>query len=322
MLTPFKPQFTRRQILRGMTGAAGIAAAALPAGGFIASALAAENPDYDARRAAYRQWLQSLPAAPAPELTRHGLVATELKRWHIMEANQGVAVDGEHFYGIGNHALVKHRKDTGARVKEWFGPRGGSIIHLNSGWVDGERLVLSHSNFPQLPMASSLEIYNTGTMQPVESHSIGILLGSLTWAVRHQGYWWACFANYNDNGTTPGFDQRWTYVAKFDDNWQQLQSWLFPPQVIATWGDSACSGGDWGEDGLLYVTGHDAPELHVLRLPRQGVTLEYVTTIDVPFEGQSWAWDRSARGERVIYGISRARQEVIAARIPAVPSTL
>jgi hypothetical protein len=55
-----------------------------------------------------------------------------------------------------------------------------------------------------------------------------------------------------------------------------------------------------------------------LRLPRQGVTLEYVTTIDVPFEGQGWAWDRSVNGERIIYGISRKRQEIIAAEIPAV----
>jgi hypothetical protein len=58
--------------------------------------------------------------------------------------------------------------------------------------------------------------------------------------------------------------------------------------------------------------------LHVLRLPRQGVTLEYVTTIDVPFEGQGWAWDRSRRGERVIYGISRPSKDIIAARIPAI----
>jgi len=304
--------FSRRKILVGMTGAA----AALPV-------LSAEsNPDSAALRAVYRQWLESLPAASAPELTKHGLVATELKRWHVLEANQGVAVDAEHFYGIGNHALVKHRKDTGERVAEWFGPRGGAIIHLNAGWVEGDRLVLAHSNFSQLPMASSLETWDTRTLQPLATHSFGIRLGSLTWAVRHQGYWWACYANYNDSGTTPGFDQRWSYVAQFDDNWQQLQSWLFPPQVIATWGDSSCSGGDWGEDGLLYVTGHDAAELYVLRLPKQGVTLEYVTTIDVPFEGQSWAWDRSMPGERVIYGISRARQEVIAARIPAVPVTL
>jgi hypothetical protein len=304
---------SRRKVLVGMAGTA--TALSLPA-------LAAEQADANGLRAAYRQWLESLPAAPAPELTRHGLVATELKRWHIMEANQGVAVDAEYFYGIGNHALVKHRKDTGERVAEWFGPRGGSIIHLNSGWVEGERLTLSHSNFSQLPMASSLETWDTHTLQPVATHSIGLRLGSLTWAVRRNGFWWACFANYNDSGTTPGFDQRWTYVAQLDDNWQELQSWLFPPQVIATWGDSACSGGDWGDDGLLYVTGHDAPELHVLRLPQQGVTLEYVTTIDVPFEGQSWAWDRSVAGERVIYGISRARQEVIVASIPEVPATL
>lgn len=304
---------SRRRMLLGMAGAAGVAAT-----GLVSRSFAAENLGDEALRAAYRQWLESLPAAPAPALNHHSLVATELKRWHIMEANQGVAVDAEHFYGIGNHALVKHRKDTGERVAEWFGPRAGAIIHLNSGWLDGDRLVLSHSNFPQLPMASSLEIYDANSLQPLESHTLGMRLGSLTWAVRHQGSWWACFANYNDSGTTPGFDQRWTHMARFDDNWQELQSWLFPPQVIATWGDSSCSGGDWGDDGLLYVTGHDAAQLHVLRLPKQGVTLEYVTTIDVPFEGQSWAWDRSAAGERVIYGISRARQEVIVARIPAV----
>ncbi len=259
---------------------------------------------------------------PTPALTRHGLAATELSRWSMPEANQAAAVDATHIYGIGNHALVKHRKDTGARVAEWSGPRGGPAIHFNAGFVDDGRLVLAHSNFPQLPMASSIETHDARTLQPLTTHSLGIRLGSLTWAVRRLGYWWACFANYNDSGTTPGFDQRWTHVGQFDDAWQMRQSWLFPPQVVATWGRSSCSGGDWGDDGLLYTAGHDAPELYVLRLPRQGVTLEYVTTIDVPFEGQGWAWDRSATGERIIYGISRARQQVIAARIPPLPRAL
>lgn len=171
-------------------------------------------------------------------------------------------------------------------------------------------------------MASSIETFDTARLVPVASLSLGIRLGSLTWAVRHRGWWWACFANYNDTGTTPGFDQRWTHVGQFDARWQLRQSWLFPPQVVATWGDSACSGGDFGDDGLLYVTGHDAPERYVLRLPRQGVTLEYVTTIDVPFEGQGWAWDRSARGERIIYGIRRSRAEIVAAPIPLLPAGL
>src|SRR5690554_660130 len=117
---------SRRLLLSGMASAAGVAMTGLGA---------QEAVDTTARRAAYRQWLASLPAAPEPVLTKHGLAATEIERWHIMEANQGVAVDAEHFYGIGNHALVKHRKDTGQRVAEWFGPRAGAIIHLNSGYV-------------------------------------------------------------------------------------------------------------------------------------------------------------------------------------------
>jgi hypothetical protein len=247
------------------------------------------------------------------------LTATELQRWRVPEANQAAAVDGTHFYGIGNRTLVKHRKSDGVRVGEWRGEPDGPIVHFNAGFVDQRRLVLAHSNFSQLPMASSLETFDTKTMLPIATHSFGIRLGSLTWAVRHRGSWWACFANYNDKGTTPGFDQRWTYFGQFDDAWQMQQSWLFPPSVIATWGASSSSGGDWGDDGLLYVTGHDAPELYVLRLPKLGVALEHVATITVPFEGQGWAWDRSVRGQRVIYGISRARRDVVVAQIPALP---
>lgn len=305
-------KINRRRALLGL--------AALPPAALALAA--ARGADVAGLRAAYRRWLESLPAAPAPVLARHGLAATELARWQVMEANQAAAVDASHFYGIGNHVLVKHRKDTGERVAEWISPRGGPIVHFNAGHVDGDRLVLAHSNFPRLPPASSLEIHDARTLQPLESHSLGLRPGSLTWAVRHQGSWWGCFAYYNGSGTIPGHDQRSTYVGQFDDRWQMLRSWLFPPQVIATWGASSCSGGDWGDDGLLYTTGHDAAELYVLRLPRSGVTLEHVTTIDVPFEGQGWAWDRSVQGQRVIYGISRARQQVIAARIPALPAQL
>lgn len=288
----------------------------------ITHAAAADDAAAAARREASRRWRESLPVAPAPELTRHGLVARELQRWTVIEANQAAAVDATHFYGIGNHVLVKHRKDTGERVAEWVSPRGGPLIHFNAGFVERDRLVLAHSNYPQLPPASSLETHDTRTLQPVASHSLGLRPGSLTWAVRHEGAWWACFAYYNGEAALAGYDNRATYLGQFDDRWQMLRSWLFPPQVIATWHESASSGGDWGDDGLIYCTGHDAAELYALRLPRSGVALEYVTTIDVPFEGQGWAWDRSARGRRVIYGISRSQQQVIAAEIPPLPAGL
>lgn len=307
-----RSRWTRRRLVGGLAGL-------VPAAAAVA---AASETGHDMRRAVYGARIEEPPTAPIPALTRHDLVATEIASWNVPEANQAVAVDPLHFYGIGNHTIVKYRRSDGARVAEWFGPRGGPIVHFNAGYVSGRRLVLAHSNFPQLPMASSIETFDTRRLEPVASHSLGIRLGSLTWAVRHRGWWWACFANYNDAGTTPGFDQRWTHVAQFDNAWQLRQSWLFPPQIVARWGDSACSGGDWGDDGMLYVTGHDARELYVLRLPRQGVTLEYVTTIDVPFEGQAWAWDRSRPRERIIYGIRRSKREVIAARIPPLPVSL
>jgi hypothetical protein len=260
------------------------------------------------------------PAAAADDPP--ALAATELNRWNVPEANQAAAVDAQHFYGIGNRTIVKHRKSDGARVAEWRGAADGPIVHFNAGFVARNRLVLAHSNFPQLPMASSLETFDTATLQPVATHSFGFRLGSLTWAVRHGGFWWACFANYNDRGTTPGFDQRWTHFGQFDDDWRMLQSWLFPPQIVATWGASSCSGGDWGDDGLLYVTGHDAPELYAMRLPRMGILLEHVATIAMPIEGQAWAWDRSVRGKRVIYGISRRTRDIIAASIPPLPPSL
>lgn len=193
-------------------------------------------------------------------------------------------------------------------------------MHLNGGLIQDGQLVLAHSNFPQLPMASSLEYFDPASVRPVKSVSLGIRHGSLTWAEKKDGFWWACFAHYNDQGTGPGTDNRSTMVGKFDENWQLLESWLFPPQVVASWGKSSCSGGSWGDDGLLYTTGHDASELYVLRLPKMGVTLEYVTMIKVPFEGQSWAWDRTDR--RVIYGIIRRTGEVVVAKVPELPAAL
>jgi hypothetical protein len=274
----------------------------------------------DPVREATRVWLASLPAAPKAELTHHGLVAEEVRRWKPRGANQGVAVDAKHFYGIGNYVVGKYDKFSGERVAEWVGLRGGATVHLNGGLIQDGQLVLAHSNFPQLPMASSLEYFDPASVRPVKSVSLGLRHGSLTWAEKKDGFWWACFAHYNDQGTAPGTDNRSTMVGKFDENWQLLESWLFPPQVVASWGKSSCSGGSWGDDGLLYTTGHDASELYVLRLPKMGVTLEYVTMIKVPFEGQSWAWDRTDR--RVIYGIIRRTGEVVVAKIPELPAVL
>jgi len=272
-----------------------------------------------ARRNALRVIAGAVPGlALPPAQAQQARVAISMARWVVAEASQGVAVDAAHFYGIGNRVLVKHRKDNGQRVAAWRSPESGRIIHLNSGYVEGGRLVLAHSNYPHRPPVSSIEYHDARTLRPVESRLLGASEGSLTWVVRRAQSWWACFAFYGASGAQAGRGQDSTYLGQFDERWRMLRSWRFPRRFIASWGSGSCSGGDWGDDGLLYATGHDAPELHVMRLPGQGDVLEHVTTIAVPFEGQGWAWDRSAGGERVIYGISRARKEVIAARIPGV----
>jgi len=64
------------------------------------------------------------------------------------------------------------------------------------------------------------------------------------------------------------------------------------------------SGGSWGPDGYLYLTGHDPAELYRVRLPKAGSVLEVVDIIPMNIRGQGIAWDRSQPG--VIYGIIRA----------------
>jgi hypothetical protein len=75
------------------------------------------------------------------------------------------------------------------------------------------------------------------------------------------------------------------------------------------------SGGSWGPDGKLYVTGHDNPELYVMELPAFGATLKWVGTIPAEIGGQGFAFDHSQPG--VIYGIIRKKDgnEVTVSRL-------
>jgi hypothetical protein len=141
--------------------------------------------------------------------------------------------------------------------------------------------------------------------------------GSLTWVDRRAGAWWAGFANYDGHGSDGGRDHRATKVVKFDDQWRPLAAWTFPPAVLERMKPYSASGGAFGPDGLLYVTGHDRPEIYVLRLPESGGVLELVAILPGAMSGQAIAFDRSARG-RVLFGVRRATGEVVAMRLPDV----
>ncbi|MFD1141009.1 hypothetical protein ACFQ4C_07810 [Larkinella insperata] len=240
--------------------------------------------------------------------------ATEIRRFQLKEVKQGVAVDATHFYVINNTALTKHTKTDGKQVAAWRDTTG-LLKHLNSGVVLNRKLYCVHSNYPDVPMLSSIEIFDTQTLRHIGTHSFGMYPGSATWADFHQGFWWVAFANYSDKASAEGRDNRWTMLVKFNEAWERLESWAFPANVLQAFAPKSTSGGTWGSDGLLYCTGHDKPELYVLKLPDRGSTLRYVKTIPTVSEGQAFAIDRSVKNKLVLYGITRHDNFVIVSEV-------
>jgi hypothetical protein len=162
-------------------------------------------------------------------------------------------------------------------------------------------------------MVSSIEVWDASTMEHVASHSFGIFGGSATWVDRHDEAWWVAFANYEGRGGQPGRGPAWTNVVRFDDEWRVAGGYVFPPDVVARFADRSNSGGAWGPDGRLYITGHDEPEIYVLELPQAGSVFELVETIPVTAEGQGIAWDPA--DPSTLYTILRSTSQVVVSRL-------
>jgi hypothetical protein len=237
----------------------------------------------------------------------------QVAEYAIADANQGVGVDAQHFYPVDDTVIAKFRKDGTFVARADYASLG--IIHLDSATVVDGRIYCSHSNYRYFPMTSSIEVFDAETLEHLGSHSIGILLGSLTWLDKHDGYWWGTFANYDRTGRLPdGTESPLPYgvkynasLVKFDRSWRPLESWIFPVELLEKFEQMSNSGGSWGPDGNLYLTGHDPAELYKIRFPRAGSILEVEETIPANIRGQGIAWDRSRPG--TLYGIIRATSE-------------
>lgn len=167
----------------------------------------------------------SLPAAyvqPEPVT----LTAEPVGSFAARDANQGVGVDREHVYAVNNRSVTKIDRSSGELLLQFVGESEGPIQHMDSGVVaEGQLLYTAHSNWPEWPMESSIEVFDTRTMEHVETHTFGIDRGSLTWLDRYDGYWWAGFANYDrvQSGMThPYGETQNTQIVKLDDDFQVL----------------------------------------------------------------------------------------------------
>lgn len=239
--------------------------------------------------------------------------AKENNRYSIADSIhlQGVAVDESYFYVISSTSVYKYKKADGQMVAFFDGKKEGIMKHLNSGIVRNGKLFCAHSNFPNSPMASSIEIFDTRTMTHIGSHSFGLYGGSATWVDEKGGYWWVAFANYDGRHSSEGRDNKWTQLVKFTKNWERVASWIYPENVLEMFAPYSNSGGTWNKDGELYVTGHDRNEIYVLQIPQYGYTLQFIGTIQIINSGQGIALDNSEISKEILFGVDKKDNSII-----------
>lgn len=248
-----------------------------------------------------------------------------VKQFDADNAYQAVAVGQDSFYAISNVRLTRHDKNTGRALQQWddSSQLSAPLNHLDSGVVLDGKLYSAHSNYPGLPMTSSVEVWDLTNMQHVETHSFGVMLGSFTWLDRYNGSWWGAFANYDivQRGMTePYGETRNTVMVQLDDDFQVLQSWSLPAEILRRMSPMSNSGGSWGSDGYLYLSGHDDPEIYVMALPENGSELDWFATVRLPgLNGQGIAWDRTI-DENILWAILRSTRQVLKIEMPVLPN--
>ena len=235
-----------------------------------------------------------------------------IKIFKTPEARQGVAVDANYFYSVNSTGIGKYSKETGSLVLSWKDTTG-IIVHLDGGVVIKDKLYCAHSNYPGIPMTSSIEIFSTKDLKHTGSHSFGIKYGSCTWADFYDNSWWICFAHYDQFKKDINKGTEWTVVVRFDVDWNEKESWTFPQNVISEIKPMSVSGGSWGADGKLYITGHDSAKVYILKLPQSGSVLEYLHSAKIDSHGQGIAWDRSKKN--MLYGIIRKENSVVVSEL-------
>ena len=235
------------------------------------------------------------------------LMLRELQRFKVPEAHQGVAADETSFYAITNRSVARYDRNSGKLLARWTAPADSPVQHLNSGTVVNGRLYCANSNWPKMPLRNTVEIFEAGTLKHLRRREFPETEGAINWIDRRRGAWWIVFAFYGET------DVRRTRLVRYSNDWKPTGKWFFPEAVIRRFLPNSNSGGSFGPDGRIYVTGHDHAELYVLSIPPKGDTLVHATTVKAPVAGQGIAWDRSDVG--TLYGIIRRNREVVRMRL-------
>lgn len=233
--------------------------------------------------------------------------SVELKRFTNPNARQAVAVDDSFIYVINNSAIDKVSKETFQVIESWVDTTG-TIPHLNSGIIINDTLYCASSNYPKVPMTSTVEKFTTSPLKHIGSHSFGIFIGSCTWVLRTEQNWWAFFAHYENKAQSEGKGVEWSTLVKFDENWTRTSSWTLPDDLLEKLRPYSLSGGVFVTDKQLLTTGHHDPCGYLLDLPNAGSELRFKNELKIPVKGQGIAHDPQTNS---FWGIDRSSKEVV-----------
>ena len=230
----------------------------------------------------------------------------EVKIFPII-ASQGVAVGKDHFYAISNTSVQMCDKSNGRVLQKWKADTSqeefSHFKHLNSGTVVGDKLYCAHSRYGVDANDCSVEIWDLAGNEMKHEKSIKMPRdhGSLTWVdMDSNGDWWMCYAVYGKIKNRQTQLVQYQYV---DGDFTQKAHYFFPHSVVEHWGRMSCSGGSWGADGKLYLTGHDHASVYVLQVV-EGELRFLREEKGLAIKGQAIAWDRSSE-QPTLWGIIR-----------------
>ena len=257
------------------------------------------------------------------------------------DARQAVAADAQYAYAISDKSISKIHRATNQVIMRWKyedahagidqvgdADKLAQIKHLNSGVIIENRLYSAHSNWPELPAHNTIEVWDVDSMTQVESIELAGGNTWITWIDHYRDHWWVVLARYDAvtgalgnrvstasaGGKDSANDSR-TRLLRLDMDFKILDTWYFPPELIAEFAPMSNSGGSWGPDGKLWLTGHDQPRAYITTLPHTGSQLVWESSVPLAdIEGQGIAWDRSAN-EPTLFGVRRTAKWLVAMRV-------
>lgn len=210
---------------------------------------------------------------------------------NIPDAHKGIAAGRDFFYVINTNSISKHSTKTGELIKRVDFSNHPRIKNMNGAVVVRNNLYVTNSPATVKHRQNTIEVFNRDLVYLYHINVTGNT-GALTWIDYHNGKWWGCFAHYDDMvrytvlvefyHPNPDLEYEDTIHSKDLVNWHVKDRWFFPHKVNEHFLPYSCTGGSFGPDGKLYVTGH-RNEIYVLDFhPKAEIMgLDYIKETDI-----------------------------------------